>query len=128
MQPKGADMKVVRLAEVAEQDATDAPMFYGGRVSRQPLIGGGASESFNFNIVNFAAGARNRVHVHTSEQILFVTKGEGLVGTDDEVAEVTVGDTVLIPAGTRHWHGASDDTDFSHVALMTSDNETEIVE
>ncbi len=121
-------MKVVRIAEVAEQDATDAPMFYGGRVSRQTLISEGASESFNFNIVNFAAGARNRVHVHTSEQILFVTKGEGLVGTDDEVAEVTVGDTVLIPAGTRHWHGASDDSDFSHVALMTSDNETEIVE
>ena len=50
------------------------------------------------------------------------------MGTDDEVAEVTVGDTVLIPAGTRHWHGASDESDFSHVALMTSDNETEIVE
>ena len=121
-------MKVVRIAEVAEQDATGAPMFYGGRVSRQPLIGEGASESFNFNIVNFAAGARNRVHVHTSEQVLFVTKGEGLVGTDDEVAEVTVGDTVLIPAGERHWHGASEDSEFSHVALMTADNETEIVE
>ena len=78
------------------------------------------SESFNFNIVNFAAGARNRLHVHTSDQILFVTKGEGLVGTDDEVAEVTVGDTVFIPAGeARHWHGASDESDFSHVALMT---------
>ena len=120
-------MKVVRIAEVAEQDATDAPIFYGGRVSRQPLIGEGVSESFNFNIVNFAAGARNRLHVHTSDQILFVTKGDGLVGTDDEVEAVTVGDTVFIPAGERHWHGASDESDFSHVALLTPDNTTEVV-
>ena len=121
-------MEVVRIAEVAEVDATDAPIFTGGRVSRQSLIGEGVSESFNFNIVNFAAGAKNRPHVHTSDQILFVTKGDGMVGADDEVAEVTVGDTVFIPAGETHWHGATDDSDFSHVALLTPDNSTEIVE
>ena len=125
---KGVCMKVVRIAEVVEVDATDAPIFTGGRVSRQSLIGEGVSESFNFNIVNFGPGARNRPHVHTSDQILFVTKGEGLVGADDEVAEVTVGDTVFIPAGERHWHGATDDSDFSHVALLTPDNSTEIVD
>ena len=28
---------------------------------------------------------------------------------------ITEGDIVLIPAGEKHWHGAVEDADFSHI-------------
>ena len=119
-------MNIVRKSEVATQDATDSPIFEGGRVGRRPLVGGDASTYFNFFIVEFAAGARNKMHTHTSDQILYVTKGRGLVGTEEETFEVEEGDTAFIPAGEKHWHGASDESDFAHMALVHPDSVTEI--
>ena len=95
-------MKVIRNDEVAKQDATDAPLFFGGKVFRQPLVSDGASKYFSFNMVGFAAGARNKFHTHTSDQILYVTKGTGIVATESEEATVNEGDTILIPAGEPH--------------------------
>ena len=119
-------MKIVRKSEAALQDATDSPIFEGGRVGRRPLVGGDVSSSFNFFIVEFAAGAKNKLHTHTSDQILYVTKGRGLVGTETESHEVEEGDTAFIPAGEKHWHGATDDSDFAHIALMHPDSVTEV--
>ena len=119
-------MKVIRNGEVAEQDATDAPIFFGGKVSRQPLVGGDISRYYNLNVVSFAAGARNRFHTHTSDQVLLVTKGKGVVATGGEEVAVGEGDTVFIPAGEKHWHGATPDSDFAHISLTTPDSKTEI--
>ena len=119
-------MKIIRRSEVDAQDATGAPIFVGGKVARRPLVGGDASGYFNFGIVEFAAGARNKLHTHTSDQILYVTKGRGFVGTESETFEVEEGDTAFIPAGEKHWHGAGDDSDFAHVALVHPDSVTEI--
>ena len=121
-------MKVIKSGEVPEQDATDAPIFFGGKVSRQPLVGGDASRYYSFNIVNFEAGARNRLHTHSRDQILFVTSGRGVVATGEQEVEVTEGDTILISEGERHWHGAARDSDFAHISLTTPDSETEIVD
>ena len=121
-------MKVIRSGEVAEQDATDAPIFVGGRVTRQPLVSGGMSEYYNFNIVAFAAGARNKFHAHTADQILFVTVGTGIVATEREEAVVERGDTIFIPAGEKHRHGATPDSEFAHISLTTPDSKTEILE
>ena len=119
-------MKVIKSDAVEEIDATDAPIFFGGKVSRRPLVGGDASKFFSFNIVSFAAGARNKFHTHTSDQVLFVTAGRGIVATEQEEAVVREGDTILIPAGQKHWHGATPESDFSHVSLTTPDSETAI--
>jgi quercetin dioxygenase-like cupin family protein len=32
-----------------------------------------------------------------------------------EKKEITVGDVVIIPAGEKHWHGATEDSEFSHI-------------
>ena len=121
-------MKVIRSGEVEDQDATDAPIFFGGKVWKRPMVGGGLSKYFSFNVVGFAAGARNKLHTHTSDQILHVTTGTGIVATEDRREVVKEGDTVLIPAGERHWHGATADSDFAHIALMTAESTTTIVE
>jgi quercetin dioxygenase-like cupin family protein len=73
--------------------------------------------NFNMSNVNFSAGARNKFHTHSSDQVLIVTAGTGIVATDDGESIVNVGDLVHIPAGEKHWHGATKDSDFSHISL-----------
>ena len=119
-------MKVIRKGSGPEEDRSDAPIFFGGKVTGQPIVGGGDSSYFNFNMVSFAAGARNKFHTHTSDQILYVTGGSGIVATEIEEVEVAEGDTALIPAGEKHWHGATASSDFAHISLTAPGSETEV--
>jgi len=118
-------MKIIRNGSGPEQDRTDAPLFVGGKVTGQSIVSGD-SDWFSFNLVSFAAGARNKFHTHTSDQILYVTSGIGIVANESEEVEVTEGDTALIPAGEKHWHGATADSDFAHISLTAPDSQTEM--
>ena len=120
-------MKVIRRDQVTPEDSTDRPIFFGGKVYAQRLVARDASQYYNFGIVSFAAGARNKLHTHTCDQILYVTKGKGIVATEREEVVVTEGDTVLIPQGEKHWHGATPDSEFDHISLLTADSKTDIV-
>lgn len=119
-------MHVVKKDQNPPEDRSDAPIFYGGKVTGRAIIGGGTSKNFNFNQVSFAAGAKNHFHTHTSDQILFVTGGRGYVATESEQLEITEGDAAFIPAGEKHWHGATDDSDFSHISLTAPGSQTEV--
>jgi len=83
------------------------------------------SKSFNFSVVAFSAGSRNKFHQHTGDQILIVTEGTGVVATDTEERTVTEGDVILIPAGENHWHGAPGDTPMSHITVQAKDSKTQ---
>ena len=119
-------MEVVRQNDVNPEDASNAPLFYGGKVTRQPLIGGSRTDQFNFSLVSFYGGAKNHFHTHTSDQILFATHGEGIVANESEEVVMKAGDTAFIPAGEKHWHGASDDHDFFHISLTRPDSQTKM--
>jgi quercetin dioxygenase-like cupin family protein len=119
-------MQVIRKDQNPEEDRTNAPLFYGGKVTGQPIVGGDVSENFSFAMVNFSAGAKNKFHTHTRDQILYVTKGRGYITTETERIEITEDDTAFIPAGEKHWHGATDDSDFSHISVTVPDRQTTI--
>jgi len=91
------------------------PLFTGKDVTVQPLIPEGGD--YNMSIVNFGMGVRNKFHVHDSDQILIVTSGTGIVATEQEQRTVTVGDVILFSKGEKHWHGATKDSDFSHIFI-----------
>ena len=63
------------------------------------------------------SGAKNKFHAHTTDQVLFVISGEGYVASESEEVRIAEGDTAFIPAGEKHWHGAADGHDFTHIAL-----------
>ena len=105
-------MHVIRMNTVA-RETIESPLFTGPEVSRQVLLQD--SKEFNLNIVNFGKGVRNKFHAHDSEQVLIVTSGKGYIATETEKAAITVGDVVLISAGEKHWHGADEDSAFSHI-------------
>jgi len=102
-------VKVVKTSDLPKEPVS-SPLFTGTQVFRQLIVDPSESDSFNFSIVAFSAGSRNKFHQHTSDQILIVTEGTGVVATDQEERTVTAGDVVLIPAGENHWHGAPGDT------------------
>ena len=45
-----------------------------------------------------------------------ILEGQGRVELADNAADtVSPGDVVLIPANEKHWHGATEDSGFSHI-------------
>jgi 4-carboxymuconolactone decarboxylase len=68
--------------------------------------------------VTFEPGARTVWHSHPRGQILIITAGTGRVQHwGDAIEEVRAGDVVRVPAGAKHWHGASPDTSMTHIAI-----------
>jgi quercetin dioxygenase-like cupin family protein len=121
-------MKVMKTVEVPKVDATKSPIFYGGEVSRQDFVNDKSSKFFNFAVVNFSAGAKNKFHTHSSDQILYVTSGKGIVASEKREHVVTQGTTIHIPAGEKHWHGATDDSDFSHITITAVGSVTKVID
>ncbi|MBI4187895.1 MAG: cupin domain-containing protein [Chloroflexi bacterium] len=112
-------MKVVRMEKVPKESAA-SPLFTGRNVTRQVLLPD--SKEYVVSIVSFGRGVRNKFHAHNCEQILIVTAGSGTVATENEERRVGVGDIILIPAGEKHWHGATGDSEFSHIYVMKAGN------
>ena len=119
-------MKIIQPSTVPAEPAT-SPLFT-GEVSRQPILTPEMSQHFNLGIVNFPAGVRNKMHTHSSDQVLFVTAGTGIIATETEEQEITVGDVVHIKADEKHWHGATAHSHFSHIALTAKGSTTTQVE
>ena len=112
-------MKIVKLSEVPKEPHV-TPLFTSPDVTDQSFFGD--SKDLRIGIITFGRGVRNKFHIHSGDQILIVTEGKGIVATDAEEREVTVGDAILIPAGEKHWHGATKDSAFSHMTVQIAAN------
>jgi quercetin dioxygenase-like cupin family protein len=108
-------MHVIRH-DPSEPPLTTAPIFT-GEVHSRTLVDKEQTEQLRIGLVEFAAGGRNVLHMHTFDQVLYVTKGEGIVATESEEFIVHAGDVAVIPAGEKHWHGATPTTAMSHLAI-----------
>ncbi len=68
--------------------------------------------------VEFEPGCRNNWHTHPAGQILLVIEGKGLYQERGKPARLlNKGDVVVIPSNTEHWHGATKDSHFTHIAI-----------
>lgn len=72
--------------------------------------------------VTFEPGCRNNWHVHHASkgggQVLICVDGEGWYQEEGKPAQrLHPGDVVEIPANVKHWHGASANSWFSHLAF-----------
>ncbi len=108
-------MHVVRIDDVPKRQ-NKSPLFTSDDVYVQQLSPEGSQ--LVSSVVTFGKGTRNKLHTHSSAQILIVTQGKGLVATETEQREVTVGDVIFFPAGEPHWHGAGPDSEFAHIYVM----------
>jgi quercetin dioxygenase-like cupin family protein len=117
-------MKLIRVSEVKPVKA-DAPIFVGD-VTRQDLLANSAD--YSLAMVNFEIGARNKWHVHSGDQVLFVTYGVGYVANEQQQVEVHAGDIVHVAANEKHWHGATEHSAMSHISLTRAGSTTTVVE
>lgn len=78
----------------------------------------GFEKAMLMDSVTFAAGCINSWHIHKVGQTLFVTDGIGWYQEEGKPAMLLhAGDIVDIPAGVKHWHGASKNSSFTHLAF-----------
>lgn len=79
--------------------------------------------------VTFEPKCRNNWHIHHAKkgggQILVCVGGRGIYREwRKDPVEMTPGTTVNIPAGVKHWHGATDGEWFSHLSVEVPSEET----
>jgi quercetin dioxygenase-like cupin family protein len=71
--------------------------------------------------VIFPPGIINKWHIHTNGQILIATAGIGYHQLEGEPIQVMYpGDVAHCPPGVKHWHGATPDSWFAHIAIATN--------
>lgn len=81
-----------------------------------------STEQVGIYNVTFEPKCRNNWHIHKADkgggQILVCVSGRGYYQEwGKPVQELNVGDVVNIPANIKHWHGATNDSWFSHLAI-----------
>jgi len=73
-------------------------------------------------VVAFEPNARTNWHSHPAGQILIVISGEGYYQEKGQSKRILKkGDTVKCPPNTPHWHGASPMSEFTHIAVSSSE-------
>lgn len=80
--------------------------------------------------VTFEPGCRNNWHIHKATkdggQILICTAGYGWYQEEGKKPiSLEPGKVIVIPANIKHWHGATKDSWFSHIALEVPGENTE---
>lgn len=80
------------------------------------------TDGVNTSNVTFEPGCRNNWHVHhKTGQILICVAGEGWYQEEGKKPQkLHPGDVVNIPAEVKHWHGATKDSWFQHIAQSIS--------
>ncbi len=95
-----------------------------GAVLSQEVLGEEATDQHRVTEVTFTHGARTKLHAHTTDQVLVITAGDGVVGTRSERHDVGSGDVVFIPTGEPHFHGAAPGKDMTHYSILGASQTT----
>ncbi|TVQ57323.1 MAG: cupin domain-containing protein [Rhodobacteraceae bacterium] len=96
-----------------------SPDYFTGDVWQDPVIEAPEPARVVALRVAFAPGARTHWHTHPLGQTLHVLSGVGRFQTWGEAVRVIrPGDTIWIPPGEKHWHGAAPDVAMVHLAMQ----------
>ena len=120
-------MKKMNVDQISGMELDSHPLFT-GPVSIQLLLTDETAKQLGILMVRFSKGVRNKFHSHSTDQVLFVTSGMGIVATEQEQVQIKPGDVIHIPAGERHWHGATEDSEMSHLAIEAAGGELTQIE
>ena len=93
--------------------------WFTGTVWQDPIIEAEEPARLRAVTVRFEPGARTAWHTHPLGQTLHVISGAGLAQVWGEaIREIRAGDTIWIPPGEKHWHGAGPATGMTHIAMQ----------
>ncbi len=102
--------------------------WFTGTVWQDPVVEAPAPARLRVNRVSFEPGARTAWHTHPLGQTLYVMSGVGRTQTwGGPVRTIRPGDTIWIPPGEKHWHGAAPGTGMVHLAMQEALDGTAVV-
>ena len=102
--------------------------YFTGNAFLTPLLAKDKNNEFAMGSVTFEAGARTHWHTHPKGQVLVVTEGKGFYQEKDKPAQsLKKGDVVNIPENLEHWHGASANITFVHIAITNYKGDENVV-
>ena len=125
------------VPELTEKDKFQNTIFfpvgepnpYGQFFDGQSYLAPVSTEQVPVFNVTFEPGCRNHYHIHHAKsgggQMLICVGGRGYYQEEGkEPVEMTPGKVVNIPANVKHWHGATPDSWFAHLAIEVDGEET----
>jgi quercetin dioxygenase-like cupin family protein len=116
---KSSDKQITITPTTSQQVITGAPDRFTGSVRVQSLFDAKDRTRSTGGQVTFQPGARSAWHTHPLGQVLIVMDGVGWVQQSGGPVQVMrKGDVVWIPAGVKHWHGATPTTTVTHIAIQ----------
>ena len=110
------------IHSAASRATSRAPAkYFTGTVWQDPVVEAPAPARVRAVRVSFEPGARTHWHTHPLGQTLHVLSGVGRAQTlGGPVRELRAGDSVWIPPGEKHWHGAAPTHGMVHLAIQES--------
>lgn len=124
--PAGADdtggASTMEISPNGDRPAGPGPaQTFTGEVSVKPLFDPNGVRTFGSAEVSFSPCARTAWHTHPAGQTLVVTSGSGWIQQWDGAKQVIeTGDVIWTPPGVKHWHGATEGTSMTHIAIQAS--------
>ena len=102
------------------QPSTQGPdEYFTGRVRVDPLFDAPEPARVLGASVTFEPCSRTAWHTHPLGQTLVVTAGCGFVQSwGGPVRMIRPGDVIWCPPGEKHWHGATEHTAMTHIAIV----------
>lgn len=117
--PTAADPGVVVSPDDSRPAGAGPAETFTGDVNVKPMFDPNDVRTFGAAEVTFTPCARTAWHTHPAGQTLVVTSGTGWVqewgGTKQQINS---GDVIWTEPGVKHWHGAVEDAEMSHIAIQ----------
>ena len=110
----------IEITRSGSQQPSRAPAeHFTGSVMIEPVFFAHDPSRASARKIRFEPGARSAWHTHPLGQILIVTDGMGWIQEwGGPIEEIRKGDVIWIPAGVKHWHGATPTTAMTHIAIQ----------
>ena len=97
--------------------------WFSGTVWQDPLIEAPEPARVRAVTVTFEPSSRTAWHTNPLGQTLYVRSGKGLIGLRNQKPNIiNAGDTIWIPPGEEHWHGATATNIMTHIAIQEALN------
>ncbi len=125
-------MKKINITKNLKKDASGIKI---GQIQLNPISKNLSSNELKVYLIKFEKGAKSKLHLHDSDQIIIGHAGKGELITyskmdlinesnaklkKEKMIEIVENEAVLIPAGKLHWHRGHKNQSFSYISIMSN--------
>ncbi len=126
------NLKKIKINDNLENDKTGHKL---GTIFLNRLSENLSTDELKSYFIKFEKGAKSKIHIHNSDQIIVGMEGTGQLVTFSKIEdkntfetkeslELKEGEAVLLPSGTPHWHGATENQNSSQLSFMKNSDTT----